>query len=220
MTDLEQRILQTYRRLTPEELEIEKGHATDNLQRYTERLQMLETMDDRLELVRMMRANPSEFVHPTVKENYLNEFQGKISAANRDLRLIALVENERLAVEPAPEPSLEPTPAGECLQQLKDIAGLNDELYGIKDTYADQKLRALYQHASKYLRDNNMDTSAIGLTVDRQRDSLELFCYVVGLMVGNQEKPFIAVQLAVLVLVILFPPLVTWLPSLMAPGAS
>jgi tripartite ATP-independent transporter DctM subunit len=32
--------------------------------------------------------------------------------------------------------------------------------------------------------------------------------------------PFIGVQLLVLLLVILFPPLVTWLPSLMAPGAA
>ena len=32
--------------------------------------------------------------------------------------------------------------------------------------------------------------------------------------------PFIAVQLLVLLLVILFPPLVTWLPSLMAAGAA
>jgi TRAP-type mannitol/chloroaromatic compound transport system permease large subunit len=32
--------------------------------------------------------------------------------------------------------------------------------------------------------------------------------------------PFIAVQLLILLLVILFPPLVTWLPSLMAPTAG
>ena len=88
MVELEKSILQLYRRLSPEELQQEKRNATDNLQRYTERLRMLETMDDRLELVRMLKENPkpSELVHPTVKENYLNEFQGKISAANRDLR--------------------------------------------------------------------------------------------------------------------------------------
>jgi TRAP-type mannitol/chloroaromatic compound transport system permease large subunit len=32
--------------------------------------------------------------------------------------------------------------------------------------------------------------------------------------------PFIGVQLVVLLLVILFPPLVTWLPALMAPAAG
>ena len=77
MVELEKSILQLYRRLSPEELQQEKRNATDNLQRYTERLRMLETMDDRLELLRMLRAYPSEFVHPTVKENYLNEFRAR-----------------------------------------------------------------------------------------------------------------------------------------------
>ena len=60
MAGLEERILQTYRRLGQVELQQVQREATRILMLYTERLRMLENMDDRLELARTLRANPNE----------------------------------------------------------------------------------------------------------------------------------------------------------------
>ena len=106
MAELEQRILYVYRRLTPEDLQQEKRNATELLDRNTLLLQLLENMDDSLMLVRELRVNPNE----ETRTAYLGMFRNKIEGAERDLRLIDLVERERAAAAPAHTPSPSPSP--------------------------------------------------------------------------------------------------------------